>query len=63
MKRIASAALAATAALTMTVAPAYAADGTPSSLEFYSECTNGYQDYEMEQRKLDVTDKELRDTY
>ncbi|MCG7277911.1 hypothetical protein MHJ95_02720 [Corynebacterium imitans] len=63
MKRIASAALAATTALTMTVAPAYAAEGTPSSSEFYSECTNGYKDYEKEQRKLGVTDKELRDTY
>lgn len=63
MKRIASAALAATTALTMTVAPAYAADDMPSSSKYYSECVNSLRKDEEEARKQGHTDKEIRDIY
>lgn len=63
MKRIASAALAATTALTMTVAPAYAADGVPSSSKFYSDCVNLIREDNEEARKQGYTNKEIRDAY
>ena len=63
MKRIASAALAATTALTMTVAPAYAADGTPSSSEFYNGCMDEYKEYERKLREEGATDKEIQGQY
>ncbi|OFP37861.1 hypothetical protein [Corynebacterium sp. HMSC071B10] len=63
MKRIASATLAATTALTMTAAPAYAADDVPSSSKFYSECVNDLRENDKEARKQGYTNKEIRDAY
>ena len=53
MKRLTTAALAATTALTMTVAPAHAADepAKANSSEFYQECLKELDDMEQEAKK------------
>lgn len=63
MKRLATAAFAATTALAMIVAPTYAADGTSSSSKYYSECVKDMKEGEKLWAERGYTKEEVRGFY